>query len=69
MSKFLTLLISGAASGAIFAIMASGIVLTYETTGIFNFGHGAVAFATAFLFWQLHTGVTGPSCRPRSSRS
>src|SRR5580704_498016 len=60
MSEFLTLLISGAASGAIFAIMASGIVLTYETTGIFNFGHGAVAFATAFLFWQLHTGGHWP---------
>ncbi len=60
MSKFLTLLISGAASGAIFAIMASGIVLTYETTGIFNFAHGAVAFATAFLFWQLHSGGHWP---------
>jgi len=59
-SKFLTLLISGAASGAIFAIMASGIVLTYETTGIFNFGHGAVAFATAFLYWQLHSGGHWP---------
>jgi len=59
-SKFLTLLISGGASGAIFAIMASGIVLTYETTGIFNFGHGAVAFATAFLFWELHTGGHWP---------
>jgi branched-subunit amino acid ABC-type transport system permease component/ABC-type branched-subunit amino acid transport system ATPase component len=59
-SKFLTLLISGAASGGIFAIMASGIVLTYETTGIFNFGHGAVAFAAAFLFWQLHSGGHWP---------
>jgi branched-subunit amino acid ABC-type transport system permease component/ABC-type branched-subunit amino acid transport system ATPase component len=59
-SKFLTLLISGAASGGIFAIMASGIVLTYETTGIFNFAHGAVAFATAFLFWQLHSGGHWP---------
>ncbi|HVM63505.1 MAG TPA: ATP-binding cassette domain-containing protein [Acidimicrobiales bacterium] len=60
MSKFLTLLISGAASGGIFAIMAAGIVLTYETTGIFNFAHGAVAFATAFLFWQLHSGGHWP---------
>jgi ABC-type branched-subunit amino acid transport system ATPase component/branched-subunit amino acid ABC-type transport system permease component len=59
-SKFLTLLISGAASGGIFAIMAAGIVLTYETTGIFNFAHGAVAFATAFLFWQLHSGGHWP---------
>ncbi len=57
MNTFWTLLISGAATGGIYAIMASGIVLTYETTGIFNFGHGAVAFASAFLFYQLHHGA------------
>src|SRR2546421_943376 len=36
--------------------MASGIVLTYQTSGIFNFAHGAVAFSTAFFYYQLHTG-------------
>lgn len=56
MSEFLTLLVSGAAGGAIFSIMGLGIVLTYETTGIFNFAHGAVAFVCAFLFYELHTG-------------
>src|SRR5690242_17524059 len=33
--------------------MASGIVLTYQTSGIFNFAHGAVAFSTAFFFYEL----------------
>src|SRR5262245_50373383 len=34
--------------------MASGLVLTYQTSGIFNFAHGAVTFATAYVFFQLH---------------
>ena len=54
MTKFLTLVIPGAVSGAIYAIMASGLVLTYQTSGIFNFAHGAVAFVVALLFFELH---------------
>ena len=56
MQKFLNLVISGGVTGAIYSIMASGLVLTYQTSGIFNFAHGAVAFATAFVYYQLHTG-------------
>src|SRR5690606_37785256 len=41
----------------VYAILAAGVVLTYQTSGIFNFAHGAVAFATAFLFFQLDTGL------------
>ena len=41
-------------SGAIYAVLASGLVLTYQTSGIFNFAHGAIAFSTAFLFFQLN---------------
>src|SRR5215510_11225573 len=40
--------------------MASGLVLTYTTSGIFNFAHGAVAFATAYLYYQLNTGLGVP---------
>ncbi len=54
MEKFLNLVISGAVAGAIYSIMASGLVLTYQTSGIFNFAHAAVAFTTAFLFFELN---------------
>ena len=47
-------------TGAIYSIMASGLVLTYSTSGIFNFAHGAVAFATAYLYYQLNTGLGVP---------
>src|SRR5579862_4509270 len=40
--------------------MASGLVLTYSTSGIFNFAHGAVAFAVAYLYYQLHAGLGVP---------
>ena len=40
--------------------MASGLVLTYTSTGIFNFAHGALAFTVAYLYYQLHSGVGMP---------
>jgi branched-subunit amino acid ABC-type transport system permease component/ABC-type branched-subunit amino acid transport system ATPase component len=57
MDKFLNLVLSGSVTGAIYSIMASGLVLTYSTSGIFNFAQGAVAFASAYLFYQLNTGA------------
>ena len=60
MEKFLNLVASGLVTGAIYSIMASGLVLTYTTAGIFNFAHGAVAFTTAYLFYQLNTGLDVP---------
>ncbi len=57
MEKLLNLVISGAVSGAIYSVMASGLVLTYQSSGIFNFAHGAIAFVTAYLFFQLHAAT------------
>jgi ABC-type branched-subunit amino acid transport system ATPase component/branched-subunit amino acid ABC-type transport system permease component len=51
--QFLNLVLSGAVTGAIYSILASGLVLTYTTSGIFNFAHGAIAFAVAYLYYQL----------------
>ena len=60
MNQFLNLVISGLVTGAIYSIMASGIVLTYQTSGIFNFSHGAVAFVCAYVYYQLHVGNNMP---------
>jgi len=54
--RFFNLVVSGAVTGAIYSMMASGLVLTYQTSGIFNFAHGAVAFAVAYFYFQLNTG-------------
>jgi branched-chain amino acid transport system permease protein len=52
--EFLTATISGVCIAAIFAMAATGLVLTYTTTGIFNFAHGAIGMLGAFAYWQLH---------------
>ncbi len=57
MDKFVVLIISGGVSGAIYSLVAAGLVLTYSTSGVFNFAHGAVAFATALVYYELHTGL------------
>lgn len=53
MEQFLTYTFLGLVLGAVYAIAASGLVLTYTTSGIFNFAHGAQAMLAAFLYWQL----------------
>ena len=53
MEQFLTYTFLGLVLGAVYAIAASGLVLTYTTSGIFNFAHGAQAMLGAFLYWQL----------------
>jgi ABC-type branched-subunit amino acid transport system ATPase component/branched-subunit amino acid ABC-type transport system permease component len=58
--KFLTLTVSGAISGAIFSLIAAGLVLSYSATGIFNFSYGAIAFTSAFLYYQLNSGLHWP---------
>jgi branched-subunit amino acid ABC-type transport system permease component len=54
MKDFLPFVIVGLATGSVYGIAGMGLVLTYRTTGIFNFAHGAIATSAAFLFYQLH---------------
>src|SRR6266851_8260261 len=54
MHTFLAFLLIGIVDSAIYAISASGLVLTYVTSGIFNFAHGAIGMMLAFLYWELH---------------
>ncbi len=56
MDRFFNLVVSGAVTGAIYSMMASGLVLTYQTSGIFNFAHGAIAFTVGYFYFQLNTG-------------
>jgi branched-chain amino acid transport system permease protein len=48
-----TFLVVGIALGGIYAILAGGLVVTYATTGIFNFAHAAIGGFLAFAYWQL----------------
>jgi branched-chain amino acid transport system permease protein len=53
MSTFLSFTILGIVTGAIYGILATGLVVTYNTTGVFNFAQGAVGAVAAFSYWQL----------------
>jgi ABC-type branched-subunit amino acid transport system ATPase component/branched-subunit amino acid ABC-type transport system permease component len=53
MSDYLPFIISGIATGAIFGLAGTGLVLTYKTSGLFNFGHGALATIAAYVFYAL----------------
>src|SRR5437660_1670916 len=47
MHTFVEFTIFGLILGGVYGIAASGLVLTYNTSGIFNFAHGAVAMRGA----------------------
>jgi branched-chain amino acid transport system permease protein len=51
--NFITFVIIGLATGAIYSIAATGLVLTFTTSRIFNLAHGAVGMFLAFLYYQL----------------
>ncbi len=53
MEQFLGFAIPGIPYGCSFAIVAVGLVLTYQATGVFNFAFGAQAFASAFVMAWL----------------
>jgi branched-subunit amino acid ABC-type transport system permease component len=52
---FLTYTALGLVVGAIYSIAACGLVLTYNTSGVFNFAHGAQAMIGAFVYYQVNT--------------
>lgn len=49
METFLSATVFGLYLGAAYAIAASGLVLTYTTTRVFNLAHGATAMVMAFV--------------------
>lgn len=45
--------IFGLVTGSIYGLTSMGLVLTYQTSGVFNLAHGAVGMAGTYLFWWL----------------
>ncbi|MGH9274608.1 MAG: ABC transporter permease [Acidimicrobiales bacterium] len=60
LSAFLQFTLIGISAGCVFAVAASGLVLTYTTTGVFNFAHGGVGMVAAFVYYQLKVDVGLP---------
>ena len=56
MNEFISFVVAGVVTGSIYAVTASGLVVTYNATGVFNFAHGSVGMFLAYLYWQLWQG-------------
>lgn len=49
LDRFLAMLVSGVALGAIYALLALGFVIIFKATQVVNFAHGAIAAVGAYL--------------------
>ncbi len=61
MHEFLEFVVLGVVAGAIYFVAASGLVVTYATSGVFNFAHGALGMVAAFSYWALHVSLGWPA--------
>ncbi|MCW2600177.1 MAG: amino acid/amide transporter rane protein 2, family / amino acid/amide transporter [Frankiales bacterium] len=61
MTQFLAFTIIGIVAGATYAIAASGLVLTYATSNVFNMAHGSVGMFMAFLYWEVQVNQGWPT--------
>ncbi len=46
-------IISGLVAGSIVAISALGLLITYKSSRVFNFAHGAIAYSLAIFYYYL----------------
>jgi ABC-type branched-subunit amino acid transport system ATPase component/branched-subunit amino acid ABC-type transport system permease component len=60
-SSILGFLITGVALGSIYGVAAQGLVVTYATSGIFNFAQGAIGMFLAFVYWQFRVDIGLPT--------
>jgi branched-chain amino acid transport system permease protein len=49
--------LQGGPPGTVYALIALGFVLTYTTSGVFNLAFGAQAYASAVVYYRLHTDL------------
>jgi branched-subunit amino acid ABC-type transport system permease component len=54
MKEYLPFFVVGITAGSVYGLAAVGLVLTYKTSGIFNFAHGAQAALAAYLMFEFH---------------
>lgn len=56
MSTLLDILVIGLQNGAIFSLVALGIVLVYKSTRVLNFAHGEIGTTAAFVAYLVVVG-------------
>lgn len=61
LSSYLPFIIIGLSTGSAYALAALGLVLTYRTSGIFNFAYGGIAMVAAFAYYSLNVTAHVPT--------
>jgi ABC-type branched-subunit amino acid transport system ATPase component/branched-subunit amino acid ABC-type transport system permease component len=52
-SELVIFIVTGLTTGAVYSLAGVGLVLTFKTSGVFNFAHGALAAIAAYCFFEL----------------
>jgi ABC-type branched-subunit amino acid transport system ATPase component/branched-subunit amino acid ABC-type transport system permease component len=60
-STILGFLLTGVALGSIYGVAAQGLVVTYATSGVFNFAQGAIGMFLAFVYWEFRIDIGLPT--------
>jgi branched-subunit amino acid ABC-type transport system permease component len=58
--EWLPFIVAGVTNGSIYGLAAVGLVLTYKTSGIFNFAHGSQAALGAYLMYEFRDRMDMP---------
>lgn len=53
LTDFMQQVVSGCASGGIYALLALGLVIIHRSTGVINFAQGEMATLSAYVAWVL----------------
>jgi branched-subunit amino acid ABC-type transport system permease component len=61
MNDWLPFLVAGVATGSVYSLASMGLVVTYRTSGVFNFAHGAVAMISTYAFYSLRVDAGWPT--------
>lgn len=56
MEQFIQQVLSGLATGSIYASLALALVMIYQSTGTINFAQGEMAMASTYIAWSLIDG-------------
>ena len=61
MDSVLSFAITGIALGSMYGVAAQGLVVTYSTSGVFNFAQGAIGMFMTYVYWQLRVHFDLPT--------
>jgi ABC-type branched-subunit amino acid transport system ATPase component/branched-subunit amino acid ABC-type transport system permease component len=60
-SGVVAFLVGGIALGSTYGVAAQGLVVTYATSGVFNFAQGAIGMFMAYVYWELKVDIALPT--------